>query len=392
MATVLLIIIYIAFIGLGLPDSLFGTAWPAIYTEFSLPFSFGSIITVIMTCGTICSSILSTRLIARFGTGKVTACSTALTVLALIGYSFSGNFLTICLLAIPLGLGAGAVDTGLNNYVAVHYSSAQMSLLHCFFGVGISISPYLMSLFLSSPSGWRGGYRFAFFIQLSIALILFFTLPLWKKVAGKEAAEETPIKILSIPELARIPGVKNMWLLFIISCAIEYTAGCWGSTYLVERKGLAADRAAEIVLFYYIGMTVGRLLSGILATKLSCWQIIRIGLAVLGIAVVLLLLPVPAAVIAVGLFLIGLGNGPMFPNFTYLTPQNFGEDISPSVIGTQMAASSVGIMIVPAICGLLGQAFGMGVFPIYLAVLFALMLVGFFSIQRIMSAAGKNTR
>lgn len=392
MATILLIIIYMAFIGLGLPDSLFGTAWPAIYTEFSLPFSFGSIITVIMTCGTIFSSVMSTRLIAKFGTGKVTAFSTALTVLGLIGNSFSGNFLTICLMAIPLGLGAGAVDTGLNNYVALHYSSAQMCLLHCFFGVGISISPYLMAQFISTDAGWRGGYRFAFCIQLSIALILFFALPLWNKVAGKESQEETPIKVLSIRELAKIPGVKMMWLLFVISCAIEYTAGTWGSTYLVEAKGLPAENAAEVVLFYYIGMTVGRLLSGILATRLTCWKIIRIGMVVLGAAVVMLLLPLPTVVIAIALFMIGLGNGPMFPNFTYLAPLNFGEDISQSVIGTQMAASSAGIMVVPAFCGLLGQAFGMGVFPIYLTVLFALMVLGIGSIQKTMKTAGKDIR
>jgi len=390
MATILLIIIYIAFIGLGLPDSLFGTAWPAIYTEFSLPFSFGSIITVIMTCGTIFSSIMSTRLIARFGTGKVTAFSTALTVLGLIGNSFCGSFLSICFMAIPLGLGAGAVDTGLNNYVALHYSSAQMSLLHCFFGVGISISPYLMAQFISTDAGWRGGYRFAVFIQLGIALILFVTLPLWKKVAVKESHEEIPTKVLSIRELSHIPGVKTMWLLFIVSCAIEYTAGGWGSTYLVECKGLTADNAAEVVLFYYIGMTVGRLLSGILATKLSCWKIIRIGLAILGMAVILLLLPVSATVIAIALFMIGLGNGPMFPNFTYLTPQNFGEDVSQSVIGTQMAASSVGIMVVPAICGLLAQAFGMGIYPVYLALLFGCMVAGTVSIQRTMKSAGKS--
>lgn len=392
MATILLIVIYIAFIGLGLPDSLFGTAWPAIYGEWGLPFSFGSIITIIITCCTIFSSVMSTRLIARFGTGKVTVVSTALTVLALIGYSFSGNFLTICLLSIPLGLGAGAVDTGLNNYVALHYSSAQMSLLHCFFGVGISISPYVMSQFIGTAAGWRGGYRFTFFIQLTIALILVFTLPLWKKVSENAAQEETPVKILSIRELVRIPGVKTMWLLFIISCAIEYTAGCWGSTYLVERKGISADHAAEIVLFYYIGMTVGRLLSGILATKLTCWQIIRIGMAVLGVAVILLLLPVPTTIITIGLFLIGLGNGPMFPNFTYLAPLNFGKDISQSVIGTQMAASSVGIMVVPAICGILGQAFGMGVFPIYLGLLFVLMVLGIVSIQNTMRQSGKDIR
>ena len=392
MATVLLIIIYIAFIGLGLPDSLFGTAWPAIYTEFSLPFSFGSFITVIMTCGTILSSILSARLIARFGTGKVTAVSTGLTVLALLGCSFSPNFLTICLLAIPLGLGAGAVDTGLNNYVALHYSSVHINLLNSFFGVGISISPYLMSLFLRSDAGWRGGYRFAFFIQLSIALILFLSLPLWKKVTEKTDSKEIPVKVLSFREQAKIPGIKTMWLLFFVSCAVEYTAGGWGSTYLVECKGITPDRAAESVLFYYIGMTVGRFLCGILAVKFSCWKIIRISLCVLGTAVVLLLLPVPAVVITAALFLVGLGNGPMFPNLTYLTPQNFGEDISQSVIGLQIAASNLGIMIAPAICGLLGQCLSMGVFPIYLAALFACMLFSFLSVQKTMSAAGKNIR
>lgn len=392
MATILLIIIYLAFIGLGLPDSLFGTAWPAIYSEFGLPFSFGSIITIIMTSGTIVSSVMSTRLIARFGTGKVTAVSTALTVVGLVGYSLSGNFLMLCILTVPLGLGAGAVDTGLNNYVAIHYSSAQMSLLHCFFGVGISISPYLMARFISTETGWRGGYQAAFWIQLSIALVLFITLPLWKKVASREGQEESPVKVLSIRELAKIPGVKTMWCLFLISCAIEYTCGGWGSTYLVERRGLSADHAAEVVLFYYIGMTVGRLLSGILATKLSCWKIIRIGLGALGVAVVLLLLPVPTVVVTVGMFLVGLGNGPMFPNFTYLTPQNFGEDVSQSVIGTQMAASSIGIMVMPTICGLLGQAFGMGVYPIYMALLFTVMVFATVRIQNTMKAAGKDIR
>jgi fucose permease len=392
MATLLLIIIYIAFIGLGTPDSLFGTAWPAIYSEFSLPFSCASIITLIVTCSSMCSTLLSARFIARYGTGKVTALCTALTVVALLGHSLAGNFLTICLLSIPMGLGAGAVDTGLNNYVALHYSSTQMSLLHGFFGVGISISPYIMSRFLSTEAGWRGGYRTAFILQLAIALILVLSLPLWKKVAEKKHREETPVRVLSIRALARIPGVKTMWLLFLLSCAIEYTAGSWGSTYLVEAKGLPAEQAAEVVLFYYIGMTVSRLLSGVLATKLTCWQIIRVGMAVLGGAVVLLLLPVPTFLITVGVFMIGFGNGPMFPNFSYLTPTNFGKDISQSVMGTQIAASSVGIMVVPAICGLLGQAFGMTVFPLYLAFLFILMTLGVISIQRSMKAAGKDIR
>lgn len=392
MATLLLIVIYLAFIGLGLPDSLFGTAWPAIYPEFQLPFSMGSLVTTIMTCGTIFSSIMSSRVIARLGTGKVTAFSTALTAMALLGYSLSGHFWLLCLLAIPLGLGAGAVDTGLNNYVATHYTSAQMSLLHYFYGIGITVSPYLMSRLLATSAGWRGGYRLACCIQLAIALILFLTLPLWKKVAGKEAQEETPVKVLSIRELAKIPGVKNMWLLFIVSCGIENATNTWGSTFLVECKGLTADRAAQVMIFYFIGFTLGRLLSGILATRLSCWKIIRIGMSVMGIAMVLLLLPLPQFAVIIALFFIGMGNSPLFPNFTYLAPRNFGRDISQSVIGTQMAASNTGFMVMPILCSLLGQLFGMEIFPVCLAVLYVCLASGVANIQKTMKAAGKDIR
>lgn len=392
MATFLLIIIYFAFIGLGLPDSLFGTAWPAIYTEMGLPFSLGSAVTIIMTCGTITSSLFSSRVIAKYGTGKVTAVSTAMTALALLGFSLSGSFLPLCFLAIPLGLGAGAIDTGLNNYVALHYTSSQMSLLHCFYGIGITISPYLMSRLLATHTGWRGGYRVAFFIQLGIALLLFITLPLWNKVAGKEAEEETPAKVLSLKELAKIPGVKNMWLLFLCSCGIESVTNNWGSTFLVEFKSMTADQAAKIMIFYFVGFTLGRLLSGILATKLSCWKIIRMGMAVMGIAMVLLLLPLPGATVAIALFLIGMGNSPLFPNFTYLTPRNFGVDISQSVIGSQMAASNTGFLVAPLLCGLLGQFLGMGVFPIYLAALFVCLILGVANIQKTMKGAGKDIR
>ena len=392
MATILLIVIYLAFIGLGLPDSLFGTAWPAIYPEWSLPFSMGSIITVIVTCGTITSSLFSSRVIAKYGTGKVTAFSTAMTAAALLGFSLSGSFLPLCFLAIPLGLGAGAIDSGLNNYVALHYTSSQMSLLHCFYGIGITISPYLMSRLLATSAGWRGGYRSAFFIQVGIALVLFLTLSLWKKVGGKEVQEETPVKVLSIRELSKIPGVKNMWILFLTSCGIENATNTWGSTFLVEAKGMAADHAAKAMIFYFVGFTLGRLLSGILATRLSCWKIIRMGLAVMGIAMVLLLLPLPGFTVVIGLFLVGMGNSPLFPNFTYLTPQNFGADISQSVIGAQMAASNTGFLAAPLLCGLLGQVFGMGVFPIYLTVLFVCLSFGVAHIQKTMKAAGKDTR
>ena len=392
MATLLLIIIYLAFIGLGLPDSLFGTAWPAIYNEWGLPFSMGSIVTIIMTCGTITSSLFSSRVIAKYGTGKVTAVSTAMTAAALLGFSLSGHFLFLCLLAIPLGLGAGAIDTGLNNYVALHYTSSQMSLLHCFYGIGITISPYIMSRLLATSAGWRGGYRGAFLIQVGIAIILFATLPLWKKAAAKEAQEEEAIKVLSLRELSKIPGVKNMWLLFLASCGIESTTNNWGSTFLVEFKGMAADQAAKVMIFYFVGFTLGRLLSGILATKLSCWKIIRMGMAVMGMAVVLLLLPLPGFTVVLALFLLGMGNSPLFPNFTYLTPQNFGADISQSVIGSQMAASNAGFLAAPLLCGLLGQLLGMGVFPVYLAILFVCLTLGVANIQKTMKAAGKDIR
>lgn len=376
MATLLLIIIYIAFIGLGIPDSLWGTAWPAIYTEFDLPISFASFVSVIISCGTIISSMVSSRVIRHFGTNRVSFVSTAMTALALIGFSCSGNFLLLCLFAVPLGLGAGAIDTALNNYVSLHYSATHMSFLHCFYGIGVSVSPYILSLVISGEYGWRGGYRIAFLIQFSITLILFATLPVWKKAHGRaELSDDHNGKSITLLETVKIPGVKLMWCLFIASCAIECTCGGWGSTFLVEYKHIAAEQAAKFVMFYYVGMALGRFLSGVLAVWPDSWQIIRIGECTLGIAILTLLLPVPSQIVVMGLFLVGLGNGPLFPNFNYLTPQNFGSDVSQSVMGTQMAASYIGIMLAPAACGFLGQTIGMGIFPIYLAAFYVMLIV-----------------
>ncbi len=376
MATLLLMVIYLAFIGLGLPDSLFGAAWPAIYAEYNLPLSFGSFLTVISFLGTTISSLCSAKVINRFGTNKVTAFSTALTAVALLVMSFTESYWPMCVCALPLGLGAGSIDTALNNYVALHYSATQMSFLHCFYGVGISISPYILSLVLNGENGWRGGYRIAVLIQVFIAAVLFCTIPLWKKAHGKEAGEEEPeVKVLSLKEIVKIPGVKVMWSLFICSCTIECTCGSWGSTFLVEHKGFAVEKAAEIITFYYVGMALGRFLSGVVATKLHSWTIIKIGQVVMGIALVLLCLPVGGVLPGISLFLVGLGNGPLFPNFSYLTPENFGEELSPAIIGTQMAVSSIAIMTTPVLCSVLGQFLGMGIFPIYLMVFFVLMMV-----------------
>lgn len=375
MATALLIIIYIAFIGLGIPDSLFGTAWPAIYSEFELPISFGSFVTIIISCGTVLSSVISSKIISRLGTNKVSAHSTLLTALALLGFSFAPNLWVMCFWAIILGIGAGAIDVALNNYVAIHYSATHMSFLHCFYGVGVSVSPYILSLVIAGNFGWRGGYRIAFAIQLIITLLLFLSLPLWRKAHGGEnESEENTHKDLSFGSVLKIPGVKMMCSLFIASCAIECTCGGWGSTFLVEYKHLPAEKAAQIIMIYYIGMTLGRFLSGVLAAKLHSWKIIRLGQIVLGLALLLLILPGGVYLCALGMFLIGIGNGPLFPNFNYLTPENFGSDISQSVIGIQMASAYIGIMVAPAVCGLLGQVFGMVIFPFYLILFYAIMI------------------
>ena len=385
MTTILLIVIYIAFIGLGIPDSLFGTAWPAIYTEFGLPISFASFVTVIISCGTIVSSIVSAKVIAKFGTNNVSAFSTAMTAAALLGFSCSGSLAAMCLLAIPLGLGAGAIDTALNNYVALHYSATHMSFLHCFYGIGVSVSPYVLSLVISGKYGWRGGYKIAFGIQLVITLVLLFTLPIWSKAhsSGRTSGEKE-MRVLSVREIIQIPGVKLMWCLFITSCAIEYTCGGWGRTYLVEYRHILPEHAAKIVMYYYTGMALGRFLSGIMAARLDSWRIIAIGQCMLGAALVILFLPLPSLLSAVGFFMVGLGNGPLFPNFNYLTPQNFGEDVSQSVIGTQMAASYVGIMIAPAVCGILGQNISMGIFPVYLLAFYCIMLITTHRVKKVL--------
>ena len=377
MATLLLIVIYIAFIGLGVPDSLFGTAWPAIYTDLNLPVSWASIVTIIVSCGTITSSLLSSWLISRFGTGKITAVSTLMTALALLGFSCSDSMLWLCLCAIPLGLGAGSIDTALNNYVALHYKASHMNFLHCFYGIGVSLSPYLMSLALSKGT-WEGGYRAVFWFQLAIAALTVLALPLWKKVRhaqNGEEEEETP-RVLSFPALMKMPKVRMACLVFIGYCALEYTCGTWGSTFLVNAKGAAADTAARMVTFYYVGLALGRFLSGVLAGRLHSRQLVKIGQMILLAAVVSLFLPLPFAFCSVSLFFIGLGNGPIFPNMLHLTPELFGKDLSQAVIGAKMATSYIGVLLAPALFGLIAQNVTAALFPVYLLVLYALMITG----------------
>lgn len=376
MVTILLIVIYIAFIGLGIPDSLFGTAWPAIYTEYGLPISLGGVITMVTFIGTTISSLLSARLIRKFGTARLTAGCTLLTALALLGFSFSHSFVVLIILAVPLGLGAGSIDTALNNYVASHYNASQMSFLHCFYGVGVTVSPFILTLVFRNDTNWRRGYGIATIIQFAIAAIVIFSLPLWNRVRDKNEISESAIKSLSVIEASKIRGVKVMWLLFLCTCSIELTVGAWSSTFLVESRGATEELAAGTITFYYLGMTSGRFLSGILARKIHSRTIITIGSVILGIALLMLTITNNSYIAIAALFLIGLGNGPMFPNLNYLTPEQFGEERSAALIGAQMAVANVGIVISPLLFGFLGQALGMGLFGYYLLFFYVFLVIG----------------
>lgn len=376
MVTILLIVIYIAFIGLGIPDSLFGTAWPAIYTEYGLPISLGGVITMVTFIGTTISSLLSARLIRKFGTARLTAGCTLLTALALLGFSFSHSFVVLIILAVPLGLGAGSIDTALNNYVASHYNASQMSFLHCFYGVGVTVSPFILTIVFRNDTNWRIGYGIATIIQFAIAAIVIFSLPLWNRVRDKNEISESAIKSLSVIEASKIRGVKVMWLLFLCTCSIELTVGAWSSTFLVESRGATEELAAETITFYYLGMTSGRFLSGVLARKIHSRTIITIGSVILGIALLMLTITNNSYIAIAALFLIGLGNGPLFPNLNYLTPEQFGEERSAALIGAQMAVANIGIVVSPLLFGFLGQALGMGLFGYYLLFFYFFLVIG----------------
>ena len=374
MATVLMIIIFIAYISLGIPDSLFGAAWPAIYGEMSLPVSYANFITVIHATGTIISSLMSATVIKKLGTAKVTFLSALTTSLALLGFSFSDNIIWLCLSAVPLGLGAGSIDTALNNYVAINYNAKQMSFLHSSYGVGVTISPYLMSLAIGDGN-WRNGYRMMFFIQFSIAMLVLLTLPVWKKVKEKKTAPEVSQKSLSIPNALKMKKVKPTLIMFMASCAIEAICLVFGATYLVEARGVTEEQGAECITFYFLGMTLGRILSGVFSSKLSPRQIIIFGECITFIAIILLMLPLNLTIATMGLFMIGLGNGPLFPNLTHLAPVHFGEELSQSLIGLQMAFSSVSVLLSPILFGQIAEHIGSYLFPYVLMVM--LLITGF---------------
>lgn len=363
MATLLVIIIFVTYVGLGIPDSLFGTAWPAIYTEFDLPISYSNFVTGLMYTGTIVSSLLSARLTKKLGTPLVVAISTALTAIAILGFSFSKNMFMLCICTIPLGLGAGAIDNVLNTYVALNYKATHVNFLHCSYGVGVTLSPFLMSLALENSNNWQGGYRTMFFFQSALTIMCFLSIPIWNKVK-EQKAEEDETRVVSIPELLKIPIARWSLVIYFGSCAIESVCLAWGSTFLVDSKGLTPDKAAGMITFYFIGMTLGRFVSGLIANKVSSKKIIVMGEMVVFIAVILTFFKNPMFA-TVGLFLIGLGNGPVFPNMTHLTPIHMGRDISQSFIGLQGAVSYGSILISPITFGILAEYLSTDIFSIF---------------------------
>ena len=390
MMTILLIIILISFLGVGVPDSALGTAWPAIYTEFNLPISVAGYITVTISICTVISSLLSATLVKKFGTGMITAVSTILTVIALFGFSVSNHVAFFFLFAIPLGLGAGSIDSALNGFVSLHYRASQVSFLHCFYGLGVAVTPYLMSLALHEGNDWRKGYQMVTFIQGMIAIVTIVALPLWKKVEKKqieEAEEET--KTMSFMELIKVPAIRWAGFVFLFSCALELTSGSWSTTFFVEAKNIAPENAARVSILFYAGLTLGRLLSGVIVEKFGAWKLIWSSSVIILLAIVGMLLPLPIGVCAVSLFLIGLGVGPLFPNLTYLTPRNFGKEISLSVMGFQSAFSYIGIMTLPPLFGILADRCSTAIFPYYLLVLFLVYMYSILMLVRWLKKQGR---
>ncbi len=390
MYSLLLAIIYLSFISLGLPDSLIGSAWPIMHVDLGVSMSSAGIITIIISVGTIIASFFSNVLTNKLGTGLVTAISVALTALGLIGFSFAKAFWMLCVFAIPYGLGAGAVDAALNNYVTLNYPARHLSWLHCMWGVGASISPYIMSFALTGGLGWGSGFRIVFYIQIALSAMLFFTLPVWKKCAKKSVniennldrisengtIEQTEKKKVSTASVFKIKGIFLVFIAFFAYCAMEQTTGLWATSYLVNYKGIDATVAAKFASFFYIGITLGRGISGFFAEKLGDKRLIRFGTIVVVVGILLVAIPTSeAAPSLVGLIVIGLGCAPIYPAIIHSTPDNFGKENSQAIIGVQMAFAYIGITAMPPLFGLIAEHINIGLYSIYLLVFALLMLV-----------------
>lgn len=377
MFQLLLLIIYLSFISLGLPDALLGEAWPSMYRELHVSISYAGAISMIIAFGTIISSLQSDRLTRKLGTGKVTAISVAMTAVALFGFSTSHSFVALCLWAIPYGLGAGSVDASLNNYVALHYESKHMSWLHCMWGIGAAAGPYIMGYVLTNGRSWNSGYRVISVLQIVLTMILIFSLPLWKNRPEiiDDNGQEVSAKALSLREVIRIPGAKEIMVCFFCYCALEQTAGLWASSYLSLYKGVSAETAATFASMFYIGITIGRALSGFVTMKLNDVQMIRLGQVLIAVGILIMFLPFGQTLSLVGLIVIGLGCAPIYPCIIHSTPTHFGADKSQAIIGIQMASAYVGTLLMPPVFGLIANHITVALLPVYLFIILILMFV-----------------
>ena len=379
MFSFLLAVIYLSFISLGLPDSLLGSVWPTIYQEFNVPVSYAGAIFMIISAGTIFSSLQSDRLTKLLGTGKVTAFSVLMTAIALWGFSVSSSYWMLILWAIPYGLGAGSVDASINNYVALHYKSHHMSWLHCMWGVGASIGPYIMSFALLNNQGWNMGYRYISILQLGLSIIIMLSLPLWKKqpiVNDTDSIDENrSSKVLTLKEIINIPGIKQLMLMFFCYCALEQTTMLWASSYLVLQHGFDLELATSYGSLFFIGITVGRAISGFITLKLNDKQMIYLGQAIILIGVILMILPFTHNISLIGLVIIGLGCAPIYPCIIHSIPSNFGADKSQSIIGVQMASAYIGNLLMPPLFGIIANHISPVLFPVYLLLILIVMVV-----------------
>ncbi len=383
MYSLLLAVIYLAFISLGLPDSLLGSAWPAMYPEFGISVSYAGIISMIIAVGTVISSLQSDRLTRSLGTGKVTVISVAMTACALLGFSVSNSFGMLCLWAIPYGLGAGSVDASLNNYVALHYASSHMSWLHCMWGLGASLGPYIMGFTLTGGGTWNSGYRYVAVMQVVLTVILVLSLPLWKGRLKEEtvAGNKGENKPLTLRSIVKIPGAKEIMFAFFCYSAIEQTTGLWASSYLTLYKGVPAETAAKFASLFYIGITAGRALSGFVTMKLTDAKMIRLGQGIVAIGVLILFLPFGTTASLSGLILIGLGCAPIYPCIIHSTPEHFGADKSQAIIGVQMASAYVGTCLMPPLFGMIADLAAISLLPVFL---FAALLIMFMMHERLL--------
>ena len=381
MASFLLAIIYISFISLGLPDALLGGAWPTMQKEFDVPVSYAGIISMIICFGTIVSSLLSDRMTKRFGTGKVTAMSVALTAAALFGFSVSSSFPMLCIIAIPYGLGAGGVDASINNYAAIHYASRHLSWLHCMWGIGASTGPYLLAAAMTNGS-WNLGYRWVAILQIVLTAVLFLTLPLWKeeKTNTKNSVKTKP---LSIKEIFAIPGAKEVMAAFFCYCALESTAGLWASSYLVMEHGVSKETAAGLATLFYTGITVGRGISGFVTYKLNDKNMIRLGQIIIAVGISLIIIPLGEKTAMAGIVLVGFGCAPIYPCVIHSTPAHFGVDKSQAIVGVQMACAYIGSCFMPPLFGILANHISAGLLPFYLGAILVMMFAAMEKLNKI---------